>query len=266
MRTGESPQTHNLDAAYEQVLNAIYALLDDDDKLPELLHAVDSLFSATDPHIAESDTSARISSLVPHVQRANDLLEKISEIHLKNSHTGKVLDHVPMGIILITTEADIVFSNARASALLDHIGAEHHQGVLRFRDACHQSAFDLAMQDIGSGNKRGAAVKMGDLNLWISHYGEGKGNRLAVYLGHQTFRRNVRANLLMAEYQLTEKEAMLTAELCNGHADLEEAAVLLGINISTARTHLKRIFAKTGAQRQADLVKMVLINPILTVQ
>jgi len=36
-----------------------------------------------------------------------------------------------------------------------------------------------------------------------------------------------------------------------------EVAPVLGISESTVKTHLQRIFAKTGAARQADLVKLV---------
>jgi DNA-binding NarL/FixJ family response regulator len=44
-----------------------------------------------------------------------------------------------------------------------------------------------------------------------------------------------------------------------------EAAGELGIARSTVRTHLLHIFAKTGARRQAELVKLVagLSNPLV---
>jgi hypothetical protein len=31
----------------------------------------------------------------------------------------------------------------------------------------------------------------------------------------------------------------------------------MGISVSTVKTHLRRLFAKTGTDRQADLVKLV---------
>jgi DNA-binding NarL/FixJ family response regulator len=36
-----------------------------------------------------------------------------------------------------------------------------------------------------------------------------------------------------------------------------EVAPVLGISATTVKTHLQRIFEKTGARRQADLVKIV---------
>jgi hypothetical protein len=42
---------------------------------------------------------------------------------------------------------------------------------------------------------------------------------------------------------------------------MEEAAGLLGITLSTARGVLKTIFAKTGTNRQASLVRLLLSGP-----
>jgi DNA-binding CsgD family transcriptional regulator len=42
---------------------------------------------------------------------------------------------------------------------------------------------------------------------------------------------------------------------------LYEIADLLEISRHTARNHLKRIFEKTGAHRQADVVRLVLSCP-----
>jgi hypothetical protein len=43
---------------------------------------------------------------------------------------------------------------------------------------------------------------------------------------------------------------------------VEEAAADLGIAIPTARTQLKSIFAKTGVQRQAELVAKIMATPL----
>ena len=58
-------------------------------------------------------------------------------------------------------------------------------------------------------------------------------------------------------YRLTPAEARLAALLAEGR-HLDSATAALGITLHTARTHLKRIFSKTGAQSQADLVRLVL--------
>lgn len=62
-------------------------------------------------------------------------------------------------------------------------------------------------------------------------------------------------------YGLTAAEARLTTFLARGRR-LDEAAEDLGITYETARTHLKRIFNKTGAERQTELVRLVLCGPV----
>jgi len=44
-----------------------------------------------------------------------------------------------------------------------------------------------------------------------------------------------------------------------------EVAELLGIAVSTVKTHLSRVYDKTGAKRHADLVKLVAgyANPLI---
>lgn len=253
-------------ALYDKLLHNIYALVDEDRELPGLLAIMDEFFSSPESDEQYGDHTACITSLLPHVNRANALLEKMSALRLTRKHTDAVLDHIPMGIVLISPVAGIISKNSRAAALLDHIGARHDDGMIQFSQTGQQKSFLDTVKRVAGGKTQGSPLRMGELNLWISHFGDGREVQLAVYLGHHTFCRNIRMDQLMSYFGLTDKEAQLTARLCDGHASLEDAAEELGISIATARSHLKRIFSKTGAERQADLVKMVLINPILTLQ
>ena len=65
------------------------------------------------------------------------------------------------------------------------------------------------------------------------------------------------ADLLRLLFDLTPAEARLTRHLLEGRTP-SEAAAMLGIAEGTARTHLRRIFAKTGVARQADVVRLLL--------
>lgn len=63
-------------------------------------------------------------------------------------------------------------------------------------------------------------------------------------------------DILRELYQFTSAEAKLVCELVNGHT-VEEAAERLGIKLNTARSHLKKIFAKTHTQRQGEMVRLL---------
>ena len=58
-------------------------------------------------------------------------------------------------------------------------------------------------------------------------------------------------------FRLTRREASVAALLAAGRA-LPQIAATLTIAETTARTHLKRIYQKTGCRNQADLVRVIL--------
>jgi len=53
-------------------------------------------------------------------------------------------------------------------------------------------------------------------------------------------------------YFLTQREAEVAIAVARG-AGLRTAADALGIGVNTVRTHLQRVFEKTGTSRQAEL-------------
>src|SRR5262249_9262704 len=84
----------------------------------------------------------------------------------------------------------------------------------------------------------------------------GKGFRWPGSLTYPPSRRvtmNGSVELLRDRFDLTRSEARLTLRLVAGDK-LQSAAVNLDISYETARGHLKNIFNKTGARRQAELV------------
>lgn len=63
-------------------------------------------------------------------------------------------------------------------------------------------------------------------------------------------------DLLVQLFGLTPKEADMTSKLSEAKS-VEQAAEEMGITYQTARTHLRRIFSKTGVSRQTELVLML---------
>jgi DNA-binding CsgD family transcriptional regulator len=62
---------------------------------------------------------------------------------------------------------------------------------------------------------------------------------------------------LQQRFGLTAAEAVFAGEVVAG-AGIQAAADRLQISRSTGRTHLGRIFEKTGTHRQAELVRLIL--------
>ena len=63
-------------------------------------------------------------------------------------------------------------------------------------------------------------------------------------------------DFLKRYYDLTPAEARLAKLIAEGER-LDGIAQRLGISVHTARTHLKRVFEKTGVERQAELVQLM---------
>lgn len=64
------------------------------------------------------------------------------------------------------------------------------------------------------------------------------------------------ANLLRLIFDMTAREATLTRQLAEGRT-IVAAAEAMGIAVTTAKVHLRRVFEKTGCKRQADLIGLV---------
>jgi DNA-binding CsgD family transcriptional regulator len=65
------------------------------------------------------------------------------------------------------------------------------------------------------------------------------------------------APFLKSRFDLTPAEARIVLRLVAGDS-LQSAAKALGVTYGTVRTHLKAVFQKTGACRQAELVIVVI--------
>jgi DNA-binding CsgD family transcriptional regulator len=61
-------------------------------------------------------------------------------------------------------------------------------------------------------------------------------------------------------YGLSRAEARVIALLAKGHR-LDQSAEMLGVAYETVRKHLKQVFGKTGTDRQAELVRLLVTGP-----
>lgn len=78
----------------------------------------------------------------------------------------------------------------------------------------------------------------------------------ALYLGDHVRRMALSTDLLHKLFDLSAAEARVAVQLARGRSPREVAEVL-HISTNTVRTHLARIFAKTGVQRQSELTALL---------
>ena len=123
-------------------------------------------------------------------------------------------------------------------------GVTHDLGLTRDRSG---EAFDSEDCDL--------------LNVLVPHLARGFAIRRALVAGGAPQRplRTIpesEMEKLQRLFALSPSQARLTLSLFDG-LTVKDAAGQLGLTEGTARQYLKRIFAKTGAQRQADLIRRV---------
>jgi DNA-binding CsgD family transcriptional regulator len=94
----------------------------------------------------------------------------------------------------------------------------------------------------------------------LSHAPSGLGPIHAVFITDPDAEIEAPAAALTRLYGLTRTESEVAGELLAGRTP-EELAAELGISVHTARTHVKRILAKTETRRQSELVRLLLLGP-----
>jgi DNA-binding CsgD family transcriptional regulator len=176
---------------------------------------------------------------------------------------ARALDWLSYGVVMVDENVRPMFANRAAQALIDEGRLPlSRKATLHRTDPIEGIRRAIASFD-GAGAHATAACRVGDPPL-ICTLGS---------VPRTSADRSVRAILfvtdpkqlpvtqlgVLAGFGLTRAEAAFAVEFVNGHR-LQTCADRLGISTTTAKTHLQRIFEKTGACRQADLMRRILAS------
>jgi DNA-binding CsgD family transcriptional regulator len=217
-------------------------------------------------------------SLMPHLQRAIRVTQRLSTLEAGGRAGDAMLERLPIGAALVNAEGQVVWANHALEAML-----EEKDGLAIRRDGLHgMTAADTRALQIsvaeaaatGAGANPGgeSQISLARPSGRLSHTalvfpiphkpGELFDSKPAVGILVTDPERQItlEPKLLQRLYSLTPAEAQLTALLVEGKR-LEEAATELGIRFNTARHQLRHVFAKTGTDRQASLLRLILTGP-----
>lgn len=212
----------------------------------------------------------RMRLLAPHIQRSRIMGRQIRA----RSHTvddlAQVLDRLSTAICLFDAEGRVVHANAACRQMLadgnllvivgDRIVVRNTQGDRIFR-----SFFDVAADDgTGSADRRRIELMTSaDGQHYLAHAFsltrqcslQRDAAATVLFLQKASMVPQLAADAIAAAFRLTPSEMrVLTAIVEFG--GVPDIAAKLGIAETTVKTHLGRLFEKTGAGRQADLVKI----------
>lgn len=223
------------------------------------------------------DTEA-MGALIPHLKQALAIHKKFALLDFQNRAALETLDNVRTGIILLEEGGAIKFANKLAKNI-----AAARDGLAIINDRLSIANFPLLSDILATANTAIQRARQDDIlpgKSFSIPRPSGKRPYMALVCplwgNHLRFDLSVLAEPLAAIFVtdperpletptevlqrlfgLTVSEARLAARFAET-ASLKESAELLELTEGTARVYMKRIFAKTGVNSQAALMKLVL--------
>jgi DNA-binding CsgD family transcriptional regulator len=213
-----------------------------------------------------------IERIVPHVCRSIRLGLRVEGYSALQRAEFHVLDRLSAGVILLDRRARILYANAAARAL----GSD--EGPLRLRNAT------VAVQSPSYSQRLSALVRMALLgapegSMSVPRASDGtlltilvssvRGRDIGrfadvsmpdaavlLFIVDPANRAGIPLVWIMDAYGLTPAEARVALAASSG-LTIPEAACQLGVSTNTIKTHLRKVFAKTGTSRQTELARLM---------
>jgi len=224
--------------------------------------------------LVDDEMRRRMALLIPHVRRALLIGQTIHRKQTEAVCFSDVLDGLSAGMILVDANGRIVHTNNAGNAILD--AGDFLRSVCG-RLVASDLAINAALREIlVAANAGDAALGVKGIALPLTaHDGERyvahvlpltSGARrnaglaysavAALFIRKAALENPAPSEVIGEMYKLTPTELRVLLAIVD-IGGVPEVAAALGVAVTTVKTHLSRLFAKTGTGRQADLVKLV---------
>ena len=245
-------------------------------------HAGHMVFRHERDGLADEPARQRMRLIVPHMRRAV-LIGNVIDLKATEAATfADTLDGLSAGMLLVDARGRIVHANARGHALLAE-GAV--LGAAGGKLATSDPNADQALHDVflaaGSGDAavgtKGIAVPLmsREGERYVAHVlpltsgarrqaGRSHAAVAALFVRKAALETPSLPEVIAKTFKLTPSELRVLLGIVEV-GGTPETAEALGIAETTVKTHLRRLYAKTGTSRQAELVKLVAgyANPLV---
>jgi DNA-binding CsgD family transcriptional regulator len=213
------------------------------------------------------------AALTPHLQRSVQLHLRLADLGTQPTASTELLNRLRQGVLLVDAGARVLFANRAAEAMF-HAGAGLSIDLNGLRTEAAVDT-DLLRQCIAA--CAGRQTELGGTGGRMRLSREHRAPLTVLVIPHRTQltwldivrpaailfitdpERDGAGDVedLRHDFGLTPAEAAFTLEIVKGDG-LQAVARRLGTSVTTARTHLSRVFYKTGTQRQAELVRLIM--------
>ncbi|MGH6834782.1 MAG: helix-turn-helix transcriptional regulator [Methylocella sp.] len=239
--------------------------------------ALIAFFNAPSKDTLTSKQTRLFDAALPHIMRAVRINRQLWKLELANLAATERIELLPEGALLTDASGRVVLANAAAKAMLDARDGiflcDGRLAVAGSPDALQELVTSCARRSVGIGGPGGELKVPRDLPRSPLHVtiaplrsdarlpdvpwiGFGSPVAIITVTDRDLSRRRRQINL-RRRFDLTSTEAALAAEILRGDGR-KAAARRCGISDATAKTHLRKIFEKTGTHRQAELVRYLL--------
>lgn len=236
--------------------------------------AMFGVFRHVDQGLVDAPMRRRMRLVVPHVRRAVLIGRVIEQGDARAAKLGDTLDGLSAGLFLVDAQGRIVHANAAGTALLEAavaVAQRRQRLVPLDRGAAASLAEVLAMAAMGDEavGTRGISIPIeaADGEHFVAHVlpltsgarrstGASYHAVAAVFVQRATLTAPEAPEVLARTFGLTVSELRVLVAIVEA-GGVAETARQLGIAETTVKTHLHRVFAKTGTSRQAELVKLL---------
>jgi DNA-binding CsgD family transcriptional regulator len=222
----------------------------------------------------DDDMRRRMALIVPHVRRAVLVGKTIDLKQAEAATFADMLDGLSAGMFLIAADGRIVHANAAGHGMLR--AADCLRSTCGRLAACDLQVDKIMRETFAAADKGDAAIGVKGIALplaardgerYVAHVlpltsgtrrlaGVACAATSAMFVRKAAMECRSAPEVIARTYKLTPTELRVLLAIVEV-GGVPEVATALGVAESTIKTHVGRLFGKTGAIRQADLVKLV---------
>jgi DNA-binding CsgD family transcriptional regulator len=234
-------------------------------------YAVLALNRSARDGLVDEGTRRRMRLVAPHFQRAVGIARIIDLHRYEAAALADSLDGLAAATILVDGSGRILHANAAGDAMLAKgavlrvAGGKLAAGDPQTDRTLHETFLNAESGDPAL--SAGVALRDPDGDNWIAHVlplsagarrkaGVNYSAAAAVFVRKAALEPPHPLETIADVYKLTTAEMRVLMGIVQ-IGGVPEIAPVLGIAETTVKTHLQHVFEKTGAKRQADLVKLV---------
>ena len=224
-------------------------------------------YRASSEGIFQRNEERLLRALGPHVRRAVSLNRQLAQIEMQRDSAIEMLNRCDCGAMLVDAQARVLFANRGAEDVLNQGESLYTAGG---RLATRSTWKTTSLQEMIAGNTPnggggilslprpdGTTLTLEVIPMRIETHWVPQPPAALVFVKISKAMSLPSHRQIQLLFNLTPAQAALARELLHGDG-IPAAATRLGVSRSTARTHLLELFQKTGTNRQAELVRLIL--------